>query len=70
MDDKKNIYITLHKNFVHEGIEYEDRKTGETKTFNSVTLPKGGNQKTYMTYENGLFTLKTLAGEPIQELAL
>ena len=41
MDDKKNVYITLHKNFVHEGIEYEDRKTGETKTFNSVTLPKG-----------------------------
>ena len=36
----------------------------------SVTLPKGGNQKSYMTYENGLFTLKTLAGEPIQELAL
>ena len=25
MDDKKNVYITLHKNFVHEGIEYEDR---------------------------------------------
>ena len=23
MDDKKNVYITLHKNFVHEGIEYE-----------------------------------------------
>ena len=41
MDDKKNVYITLHKNFVHEGIEYEDRKTGETKPFNSVTLPKG-----------------------------
>ena len=26
MDDKKNVYITLHKNFVHEGIEYEDGK--------------------------------------------
>lgn len=40
-DNKKNIYVTVHKNFVRENIEYPDRKTGETKTFNSVTLPKG-----------------------------
>ena len=40
-DNKKNVYITVHKNFVRENIEYPDRKTGETKTFNSVTLPKG-----------------------------
>lgn len=40
-DNKKNVYVTLHKNFVRENIEYPDRKTGETKTFNSVTLPKG-----------------------------
>ena len=39
--EKKNVYLTLHKNFVREDIEYADRKTGETKTFNSVTLPKG-----------------------------
>ena len=39
MPDNKNTYITLHKNFVREGIEYVDRKTGEQKTFNSVTLP-------------------------------
>ena len=37
--EKKNTYITVHKNFVREGIEYTDRKTGEIKTFNSVTLP-------------------------------
>lgn len=37
--EKKNTYITLHKNFVREGIEYTDKKTGEVKTFNSVTLP-------------------------------
>ena len=37
--EKKNTYITLHKNFVREGIEYTDKKTGEQKTFNSVTLP-------------------------------
>ena len=42
MDEpKKNVYLTLHKNFVRSDIEYTDRKTGETKTFNSVTLPKG-----------------------------
>lgn len=37
--EKKNTYITLHKNFVRENIEYVDRKTSEMKTFNSVTLP-------------------------------
>ena len=38
--EKKNTYITLHKNFIREGIEYTDKKTGELKTFNSVTLPR------------------------------
>ena len=38
--EKKNTYITLHKNFVREGIEFTDKKTGELKTFNSVTLPR------------------------------
>lgn len=38
-EEKKNTYITIHKNFVREGIEYTDRKTGEQKSFNSVTLP-------------------------------
>ena len=39
-DDKKNIYLNIHKNFVKTDIEYKDPKTGEMKTFNSVTLPK------------------------------
>ncbi|MBF9708265.1 hypothetical protein AB4915_04775 [Bifidobacterium dentium] len=39
--EKKNTYITLHKNFVRTDIEYTDARTGEQKTFNSVTLPKG-----------------------------
>ena len=30
-----------HKNFVRTDIEYTDRVTGEVRTFNSVTLPKG-----------------------------
>lgn len=40
-EDKKNVYVTLHKDFVRTGIEYADRATGETRAFNSVTLPKG-----------------------------
>ena len=41
MPEKKNTYLTLHKNFVRTDIEYADRVTGESRTFNSVTLPKG-----------------------------
>ena len=41
MPEKKNTYLTLHKNFVRTDIEYTDRVTGEVRTFNSVTLPKG-----------------------------
>lgn len=40
-EDKKNVYVTLHKDFVRTDIEYADRATGEMRTFNSVTLPKG-----------------------------
>ncbi len=36
----------------------------------SVTLPKGGREKSYMIYENGLVTLKKLTGEPLEELVL
>ena len=39
--ERRNVYITLHRNFVREGIEYTDRRTGETRTFNQVTLPAG-----------------------------
>lgn len=41
MEEKKNVYLTFHKNFVRTDIEYQDRAIGETKTFNQVTLPKG-----------------------------
>lgn len=37
---KKNVYISLHKSFVHEDIKYADKKTGEEKTFNVARLPK------------------------------
>lgn len=37
---KKNVYISLHKSFIHENIAYTDKKTGEEKTFNVARLPK------------------------------
>ena len=40
MEDKKNVYITVHKSFEREGIEYFDKKTGQMGKFNSVTLPR------------------------------
>ena len=40
-NESKSVYVTLHKNFVREGISYMDRETGEQRTFNSVTMPKG-----------------------------
>ena len=39
--EKKNVYISLHRNFVRENIEYTDRATGETRTFNQARLPEG-----------------------------
>lgn len=38
---KKNVYISLHEGFVREGIKYTDKQTGEERSFNRVTLPKG-----------------------------
>ena len=33
----------------------------------STSLPKEGNQNSYMTYEDGLFVIKNMAGDPIME---
>ena len=33
-------YLTMHEKFVREDISYIDQRTGDEKTFNSVTLPK------------------------------
>lgn len=35
----------------------------------SVSLPKEGNQNSYMVYEDGVFTIKNMEGEPIRELS-
>lgn len=39
--ERKNVYISLHRLYVREGIEYVDKATGEAKTFNMATIPKG-----------------------------
>ena len=39
-EDKKNVYLSLHKSFVREDIPYADAN-GNERTFNQVTLPKG-----------------------------
>ncbi len=36
----------------------------------SAALPKNGNQKSYMIYENRRFTIKNLMGEPIASLTV
>ncbi len=34
----------------------------------SLSIPKEGNQNSYMTYEDGLFTIKDMQGGPIMEM--
>ena len=36
----------------------------------SVSLPKGGNPATYMIYEDGTFTIKTMDGTPVKSITL
>lgn len=35
-----------------------------------MAIPKEGNAHSYMTYEDGLFTIKTVEGELIRKLCL
>ena len=39
--ERKNVYLSFHKNFVREDIPYTDKLTGEKKSFNQVTIPRG-----------------------------
>ena len=45
---------------------------GQIKVLNpgSVSIPKGGNPNTYGMLENGVFSILTLDGEVVKELAL
>ena len=40
-DQRKTVYLSFHRNFVREAIPYKDKRTGEQRTFNQVTIPRG-----------------------------
>lgn len=40
-DQRKTVYLSFHRNFVREAIPYTDKRTGEQRTFNQVTIPRG-----------------------------
>ena len=70
----KNTYVTLHKNFVRTDIEYTDRRTGETRTFNSVTLPKGtvidGRDVSYYQFSPLFVNESRYRGEDYRDIPL
>lgn len=70
----KNTYVTLHKNFVRTDIEYADRRTGEVKTFNSVTLPKGtvidGRDVSYYQFSPLFVNESRYCGEDYRDIPL
>ena len=55
--------------FGHIHVKHAERK-GDTLILNpgSVSIPKDGSHS-YMVYENGTFTAKTLEGEPVASVA-
>ena len=40
-EGRQRVYLTVHENFVREDIHYQDRRSGEDRTTNLVTLPMG-----------------------------
>ena len=70
----KNTYVTLHKNFVRTDIEHTDRRTGETRTFNSVTLPKGtvidGHDVSYYQFSPLFVNESRYRGEDYRDIPL
>ena len=73
-DEKKNIYVTVHKNFVREDIEYVDRVSGETRAFNQVTLPKGtvinGQDVSYFQFSPLFVNPSRYKGEDFRDIPL
>ena len=74
MPQGKNTYITLHKNFVRTDIEYTDPRSGEVKTFNSVTLPKGttidGQDLSYYQFSPLFVNESRFRGEDYRDIPL
>ena len=73
MPEKKNTYLTLHKNFVREGIPYTDRETGEQRTFNSATMPRGtsidGRDVSFFEF-SPLYVNESRKGEDYRDIPL
>ena len=73
-EEKRNVYITIHKSFVREGIPYVDRNTGEDRTFNKVILPKGttiaGQDVSYFEFSPLFVNPSKYKGENFRDIPL
>ena len=73
-EEKKNVYLTIHKSFVREGIPYVDRATGEDRTFNKVILPKGttidGQDVSYFEFSPLFVNPSKYKGENFRDIPL
>lgn len=74
MEEKKNVYITIHKSFVREQIPYIDQKTGQERTFNKVVLPKGtvidGQDVSYFEFSPLFVNPSKYKGENFRDIPL
>ena len=74
MEEKKNVYITIHKSFVREQIPYVDQKTGQERTFNKVVLPKGttidGQDVSYFEFSPLFVNPSKYKGENFRDIPL
>lgn len=74
MEEKKNVYITIHKSFVREQIPYVDQKTGQERTFNKVVLPKGttidGQDMSYFEFSPLFVNPSKYKGENFRDIPL
>lgn len=74
MEEKKNVYITIHKSFVREQIPYVDHKTGQERTFNKVVLPKGtvldGQDVSYFEFSPLFVNPSKYKGESFRDIPL
>lgn len=72
-NESKSVYVTLHKNFVREGIPYTDRETGEQRTFNSATMPRGtsidGRDVSFFEF-SPLYVNESRKGEDYRDIPL
>lgn len=74
MEEKKNVYLTIHKSFVREQIPYIDQKTGQERTFNKVVLPKGtvidGQDVSYFEFSPLFVNPSKYKGENFRDIPL